>query len=121
MKHIVPHNTLEFISVAIKMQVLGLFFFVQVNGTHDNEDNPPDVPFFTSSTLYLKNSFIHIARHLKSSLYGRGIVLSFYWNLLDASQITFRHRRVRVYAFFGQPLSKQLYTECDRTSARAML
>ena len=29
----------------------------------------------TSSTLYLKNSFIHIARHLTSSLYGRGIVL----------------------------------------------
>ena len=22
-------------------------FFVWVNGTHDNEDNPPDVPFFT--------------------------------------------------------------------------
>ena len=23
------------------------FFFVQVNGTHADEDNPPDVPFFT--------------------------------------------------------------------------
>jgi len=23
------------------------FFFFQVNGIHDNEDNPPDVPFFT--------------------------------------------------------------------------
>ena len=63
----------------------------------------------TSSTLYLKNSFIHIARHLKYSLYGRGIVLRFSWNLLDVSQTTFRYCRVRLNAFFGQPLSKQLY------------
>ena len=29
--------------------------------------------------------------------------------LLSISQTTFRHCRVRFYAFFGQPLSKQLY------------
>ena len=28
-----------------------VFFFVQVNGTHDNDDNPPDVPFFTGKAI----------------------------------------------------------------------
>ena len=36
-------------------------------------------------------------------------ILSFYYNLLSISQTTFRHCRVRFYAFFGQPLSKQLH------------
>ena len=35
-------------------------------------------------------------------------ILRFYWNLLG---ISFRHCRVGFYAFFGQPLSKQLYVQ----------
>ena len=49
-----------------------------------------------------------------SSLFHRQVhealwILSFYRNLLGISQTAFRHCRVRFYAFFGQPLTKQLY------------
>ena len=40
---------------------------------------------------------------------GGGGIMSFSWNLLGISQNTFRYCRVRFYALFGQPLSKQLY------------
>ena len=51
-------------------------FLAQLNGTHDSQDETQ--PFHneaaaTSSTWHPKIYFIQMARHRKSSLYGRGI------------------------------------------------
>ena len=50
------------------------------------------------------NTYLRVLKEIKW-------ILSFYQNLLSISHTTFRHCRVRFYAFFGQPLSKQLYNE----------
>ena len=51
------------------------------------------------------NTCMHMLKEIKWILSCRCV----YLNLLSISQTTFRHCRVRFYAFFGQPLSKQLY------------